>query len=149
MEQDSSWPKQVTSASIYPVSTIIPVHNVRNLGYIMESLLKNGPHINKITSSCYCTLCDIAKIRPCLDTKTAQLITQALVLSCLDYCNSLLAGSPQYELDKLQHIQKMCCQVICYIRKYDHVSLAMRGLHWLKICERITYTLCLLVYKCL
>ena len=114
----------------------------------MDSLLKNGPHINKITSSCYCTLCDIAKIRPCLDTKTTQLITQALVLTCLDYCNSLLAGLPQYQLDKLQCMQNMCCWVISNIRKYDHVSPAMRGHHWLRIFERITYKLYLLVYKC-
>ena len=99
----------------------------------MDSLLKNGPHINKITSSCYYKLRDIAKIRPCFDTKLAQLIVQALVLSNIDYCNSLLAGSSQYQLNKLQHIQNMSCQVICNIRKHDHVSPEMKCLHWLKI----------------
>ena len=101
--------------------TVIPMGYVRNLGYIMDSLLKNGPHINKITSSCYCMLHNIAKIRPHLDTKTVQLIIQAVVLSCIDYCNSLLAGSAQYQLDKLQCIQNMSCRVICNPRKYDHV----------------------------
>ena len=76
--------------------TIKPANHVRNLGFVMDKLLKNGPHINKITSSCYCTLCNIAKIRPSLDTKSAQLITQALVTSCLDYCNTLLARSSKY-----------------------------------------------------
>ena len=76
--------------------TIKPTDHVRNLGFIMDSLLKNGSHINKITSSSYCKLCDIARIRPSLDTKTAQLIVQALVLSNIDYCNSLLAGSSWY-----------------------------------------------------
>ena len=128
--------------------TVKPVNHVRNLGYVMDSLLKNGPHVNKITSSCYCKLCNIAKIIPSLDTKSAQLITQALVLSCIDYCNSLLAGSPQYQIDKLQHIQNMNCWVICNIRKHDHVSPAMKDLHWLKMPKRITYKLCLLVYKC-
>ena len=106
----------------------------------MDSLLKNGPHINKITSSCYCKLRDIAKIRPCLDTKSAQLIVQTLVLSNIHYCNSLLAGSSQYQLDKLQCTQNMSCQVICNIRKHDHVSPAMKCLHWLKIS---------LIYFCL
>ena len=122
--------------------------HVRNLGFVMDSLLKNGPHINKITSFCYCKLCNIAKIRPSLDTKLAQLIVQALVLSSINYCNSLLAGSPQYQLDKRQCIQNVSCWVICNIRKHDHVSPAMKGIHWLKILERITYKLCLLVYKC-
>ena len=128
--------------------TVKPMNHVRNLGCVMDSLLKNGPHVNKITSSCCCKLCNIAKIRPSLDTKSVQLIIQALVLSCIDYCNSLLAGSPQYQLDKLQHIQNMSCWVICNIRKYDHVSPAMKGLCWLKIPKRITYKLCLLLCKC-
>ena len=55
--------------------TIKPVNHVRNLGFVMDKLLKHGPHINKITSSCYCTLRNIAKIRPSLDNKSAQLIT--------------------------------------------------------------------------
>ena len=125
--------------------TIKPMDHVRNLGFIMDSLLKNGSHVNKITSSCYCKLHDIARIRPSLDTESAQLIVQALVLSNIDYCNSLLAGSPRYQLDKLQHIQNMSCWVICNIRKHDHVSSSMKNLHWLKIPERITYKLCLLV----
>ena len=66
----------------------------------------------------------------------------------IDYCNSLLAGSPWYKLNKLQHIQNMSCWVICNIRKHDHVSSAKKDHHWLKIPERITYKLCLLVYKC-
>ena len=42
----------------------------------------------------------------------------------------------------------MSCQVICNIRKHDHISSAMKNLHWLRIPERIAYKLCLLVYKC-
>ena len=129
--------------------TVKPANHVRNLGFVMDSLLKNSPHVNKITNSCYCTLHNnIAKIRPSLDTKSAQLITQALVTSHLDYCNTLLAGSSKYQIDKLQCIQNMSCQVVCNINKYDHVSPAMRYLHWLKIPKRIIYKLCLLMYKC-
>ena len=53
--------------------TVIPVNHVRNLGFIIDSQLKNSPHVNKITSSWYSMLCDIPKERSCLDTKTAQL----------------------------------------------------------------------------
>ena len=102
--------------------TIKSTDHVRNLGFIMDSLLKNGSYINKITSSSYCKLHDIARIRPSLDSKTTQLLVQALVLTNIDYCNSLLAGSSQYQLNKLQQIQNMSCWIICNIRKYDHIS---------------------------
>ena len=127
---------------------VVPVEHVRNLGYIMDKFIKNGPHINKLTSTCYCMLYDIAKVRSNMDKRTAQLIMQALVLSHMDYCNSLLAGTTKYQLDKLQCIQNMGCQVICNLRKNNHVTPSMKGLHWLKIWERILYKLCLLVYKC-
>ena len=75
---------------------VVPIEHVRNLGYIMDKFLKNGPHINKLTSICYCMLWDIANIRSNMDKRTAQLITQALVLSHIDYCNSVLAGTTKY-----------------------------------------------------
>ena len=127
---------------------VVPVDHVKNLGYIMDKFLKNGPHFNKVTSTCYCMLCDIAKVRSSMDKRMAQLIMQALVLSHMDYCNSLLAGTTQFQLNRLQHIQNMGCQVICNLKKNDHVTPSMKGLHWLKICERILYKLCLLVCKC-
>ena len=129
-------------------NTVKPTNHVRNLGFVMENLLKNGPHFNKISSSCYCTLHNIAKIRPSLNTKSAQLMSQTLVTPQLDYCNTLLASSSKYQIDKLQHIQNMSCRIVCNINKYDHISPAMRDFHWLKIPERIIYKLCLLVYKC-
>ena len=126
----------------------VPMEHVRNLGYIMDEFLKNGPYLNRLTSTCYCMLWDIAKLRSNMDKRTAQLIMQAPVLSCMDYCNSLLAGTTKYQLDKLQCIQNMGCWVICNLKKNDHVTPSMKGLHWLKIQERILYKLCLLVYKC-
>ena len=128
--------------------TIKPTDHVRILGFIMDSLLKNSSHINKITSSSYSKQCDITRIRPSLDSKTAQLIVQSLVLTNIDYCNSLLAGSSWYQHDKLQWIQNMSCWIICNITKHDHISSAMKILHWLRIPERIAYKLCLLLFKC-
>ena len=61
------------------------------------------------TNSLVHMLHDIAKVRQNMDKRMAQLITQALVLSCMDYCNSLLAGTAQYQVNKLQCIKNMGC----------------------------------------
>ena len=42
----------------------------------------------------------------------------------------------------------MGCPVIQKLRKYDHISAGMLGLHWLKIREGIIFKIALLVYKC-
>ena len=90
-------------------TTIQPVEYVRNLGFFMDNLLKNHIHINMLTSSLYHHLCNINKIRGKLDFESAKTITQALIPSKVDYCNSLLLGTVSYQLDKLQCIQNMAC----------------------------------------
>ena len=127
---------------------VTPVDMVQNLGFFMDKYLKNKDHINRITSGTYNILRKIHQSRSLLDKHTTKIIVQALVLSKLDYCNSLLLGSPQYQIDKLQCIQNMACRVICQLRKLDHITQYLKLLHWLKIRERIAYKIALLIHKC-
>ena len=114
----------------------------------MDKYLKNKDHINKITSSTYNILRKVHQSRSLLDKHTTKIIIQELVLSKLDYCNSLLLGLPEYQMNKLQQIQNMACRVIFHLRKYDHIMQHLKALHWLKIRERIAYKIALLIHKC-
>ena len=115
----------------------------------MDNLLKNHIHINKLTSSLYHHLWNIHKIRGKLDFESANTITQALILSKVDYCNSLLLETASYQLDKLQCIQNMACWVVLKLRKYDRVTEPMSTLHWLHIHERIQYKVTSIMFNCL
>ena len=75
---------------------------VRNLGYYMEQLPKNGPHINRLVSNLHLQLKNIHRICSKLDHESTVIIIQAIILSRLDYCNLLLLGTSEYKLDKLQ-----------------------------------------------
>ena len=83
-----------------------------------------------------------------MDRKTSQLVVQALVLSRIDYCNSLLMVLAEYQIDKLRRIQNMACRVICSVRKFDSISYHLKDLHWLRVHEQIAYTVCILMFKC-
>ena len=72
----------------------------------------------------------------------------AIVLSKLDYCNSLLIGTSECNLNKLQRIQNMSCQVINNLKKYDNITNHLQDLHWLRIQERIIYKILVMVFKC-
>ena len=76
------------------------------------------------------------------------MLVQALVLSKVDYCNSLLLGSSQYNIRKLQRLQNMCARIIYRAHKYDRITPFLMELHWLKIEEWIEYKVAVLVYKC-
>ena len=121
---------------------------VCNLGFFMDKYLQNKDHINRITSSTYDILRKVHQSRSSLYKNTTKIIVQVLVLLKLDYCNSLLLGSAEYQMDKLQHIQKMACRVIFQLRKYDHVTHHLKLLHWLKIRERIAYKIAFIIYRC-
>ena len=56
----------------------------------LDAELKHTIHINKLTSSSFNTLHNISQVQCHLDQDTAKILVQALMLSKLDYCNSLL-----------------------------------------------------------
>ena len=110
--------------------------------------MKNTAHVNQLTSRVFPTICNITKIRHLLDKLTTKMLVQALVLSKVDYCNSLLLGSSQYNIRKLQRLQNMCARIIYRACKYDSITPLLMELYWLKIEEWIEYKVAVLVYKC-
>ena len=63
----------------------------------------------------------------------------AFILSRLAYCNCLLAGCPQFLIDRLQKVQNAAARLICRAKKLDHVQPILLSLHWLPIRARIQY----------
>ncbi len=52
-------------------------------------------------------------------------------------------------LNKLQVVQNAAVRVLTRSRKYDHITLILRSLHWLPIKFHISYKILLLAYKAL
>jgi len=97
---------------------------------------------------CYGQLRSIITCRRALTRSAAVTTMNSFIVSRIDYCNSLLAGCSQQQLDKLQRVLKRAARVIYGDRRGDHVTPLLRdNLRWLRIRERITFKLCLLVYK--
>jgi len=86
-------------------SVLAPTPTARNLGVTPVSQLSLTANITTTTRSCRYMLYNIGRIRPLLTQKAAQVLVQALVISRLDYCNSLLAGLPANAIRPLQLIQ--------------------------------------------
>ena len=71
----------------------------------------------------------------------------ALVLSHLDYANSLLGGLPKASIAKLQRIQNIAARVVLNRGKYDSATSCLEELHWLPIKYRIGYKIITLVHR--
>jgi hypothetical protein len=77
---------------------------------------------------------------------TTQLVV-SLILPRLDYCNSLLPGLPLTSLEPLQRVQNAAARLIFNLRPRDDITTALKQLRWLPVEFRLTYKLCLLMYR--
>ena len=73
---------------------------------------------------------------------TARLVS-ALVISLLDYCNSVLTHLPASMLAPLQRVLNAAVRLVHDLGPREHVTPVM---YELPIAERIKFKLCLLVY---
>ena len=72
----------------------------------------------------------------------------ALVLSRLDYCNSLYANAPVTQIRRLQMIINMAARVVSGRRRFDPITdFIKRELHWLPVIERVQVKICTMVFK--
>ena len=68
----------------------------------------------------------------------------SLVLSRIDYCNSLLAGLPQSLIGKLQRVQNSAARLVVRALSHVHITPILRHLYQLPARARIFYeTACL------
>jgi len=130
--------------------TVLPSSEVRNLGAVFDSDLSLKAHVSQLTARCYSCLRRIKSCRRALTRTTAATVVNSLIVTRLDYCNGFLAGSTKQMLDKLQWVLNCSARVICGGNSSHHVTLLLRDyLHWLRARERISFKLCILVYKAL
>ena len=69
--------------------------------------------------------------------------------SRLDYCNSVLHSLPWSRLQLLQSVLNSAAGLICGLGRFDHIRPVLIDLHWLPFPQRISYKICLLMFKCL
>ncbi|KAI4905914.1 hypothetical protein NFI96_010736, partial [Prochilodus magdalenae] len=120
-------------------SLITPTEDARSLGVILDGQLSFSAHIANLTRSCRFLLYNIRSIRPFLSQEVTQLLVQSLVISRLDYCNSLLAGLPLWAIRPLQLVQNAAACLIFNLPKFTHVTPLLRSLHWLPVVTRIRF----------
>ena len=85
---------------------------VRNLGVLQDSHLDGDAHISSIVRLCNFHLYQLAKVHCYISDEACCLAVLALVISRLDYCNTLLAGASQHQLEKLQRVQNRAARLV-------------------------------------
>ena len=123
--------------------------SVRNLGVTFDSEMKMNEHVDKITRICYGKLREISSIRKYVTREVAQTLIQSMVISHLDYGNSLLYGISDKLINKLQRVQNAAARIILGYRKFDRISAGLFELHWLPIKYRIDFKIATITFNVL
>ena len=69
-------------------------------------------HINNTCQTVIYHLYNITRISRYLSYDDRKSIVQAVIMSCIDYCNSLLVGVPATQLSKLQRLQNAAVRFV-------------------------------------
>ena len=96
-------------------------------------------HIINVTRSCHYHIRAVHHtIRPLLTFDAAKAMAVSIVGCRLDYCNSVLYGMSQANIDKLQHVQNILAQVVVGAPWTSSSLNIHHDLHWLPVGHRIT-----------
>ena len=123
--------------------TTLPISSKLKILDVTLDLNLNLAHFNShIIQSSNFHIYAIKQVRKFLPLSTANALFISLVLSRLDYCNSLLCGQPNYLLCKLQnHVAKTVLQA----DYFSSFSDCLDRLHWLPVSQRCKFKLLWLI----
>ena len=99
---------------------ISPSHSSKNLGLVFDDKLSFKNHISSITKSSNFHLFRIKKIRTSLSRNLTKTLSNALVLSRIDYCSSLLNLLPAKATAPLNRIIRSSISTTYCLTRLDH-----------------------------
>ena len=122
---------------------------VKSLGFHLDPNLDLNNHISYIRQYCIGQLSSWKRIAVLLDTDTRLMLVKQIILSKIDYNNSLLCGLPEYLIKSLQFIINCAMRFVYNVGYREHITPYIIRSHILPVKYRIEYKVCLIVFNCL
>jgi len=134
---------KVADATV-PVTTA-----VKNLGVTVDSTLSFDKHVNNVCKAAHYHIRSLRHIRRCVSVDDVRAVATALMSSRLDYCNSVLSGTSQSNLNKLQRVQNAVARTVMTTSKREHITPILAELHWLPVAARIDFKIAVITFNLL
>ena len=96
-------------------------------------------HINEMYKKASYAITSVGRILKYHPLDELKMLVNSLVISRLDYCNSLLYDIPKYQSDKLQRIQNNAARMIAGARSSDHITPILKSLQWLPVEAKFNF----------
>ena len=122
--------------------------SVKSLGVLLDPELNMQQQVTRVLQNCFCELRNLSKARELMSISIAKSFVSAMILSRLDYCNSLFAEAPVCLIKRLQSVQNAAARVVSRTKKTDHITPILNMLHWLPVRERVVFKIGCLAHAC-
>lgn len=123
-------------------------HSARSLGLEIDSDLRFTGHVNKCVKKSYLCLKMLYPHRHTLSRDLKKLLTNVLVLSNFDFCDSVYGPClTKVDANRIQRVQRSCLRFIYGIKKYEHVSFKLQEAGWLSMEQRRHLHACYLFHS--
>ena len=125
--------EQILDIAMFPVELLgvktYLTKSARNLGVVFDKTLNFRSHISAICSSCIYHIRDLRRVCCQLDLDSAKLLANVPVFTCLNYCNSLLSGNADTDLQcianclGMQILTSNVLHTVWLVRSQNHQHL--------------------------
>ena len=86
-----------------------------------------------ICKSCFYHILDLRRTMRHIHLSTAKTISNSLITSRFDYCNSLINNTVKQDLSKLQRVQNCLARVVLRAPRFSPSLPLLKQLHWLPL----------------
>jgi len=114
--------------------------DMKALGVVLDRRLTFQKHAMAVAQSCNYHSQAICHIHHLLSAELAVTLACSLILTRLDYCNSVLYGAPASSIQVL-------VRIVLQAPRRSHAQPLLRELHWLPIQHRMEYKVAVLTFK--
>ena len=128
---------------------LVPCESAKNIGVVLDSSLCFKSHIDFIVKTCNFHIRDLNMIKDFVNKKNLVTLAHSLIISKVDYCNSLFNGLPNVILKKVQSVLNRAARLIFNLVPRVPTTSSLIELHWLPLTARIEFKICLITFKAL
>ena len=125
---------------------LVPRESAKNFGVALDSSLSFRSHIDSIVKTCNFRIHNLYIIKDFVNRKNLVTLVHPLIISKVDYCNSLFIGLPNVILKKVQSDLNRAARKPA--PKVPTTS-SLTELQWLPLKARIEFKKCLITFKAL
>ena len=108
---------------------LTPVPHAKNLGVLFDSALNFKNHVNSLVRSCNFHIRNLYAVRRFMQKENIMSLVHSLILSKVDYCNSLFVGLPNVTLKKIQSVMNRAARLITQLPPRVSITPTLIDLH--------------------